>query len=143
MKKHIIAIVFVQFLFVAGVNSQAIEGPQKVDPKATVQKMKFGNYEGALDDYLMLLRKDPKNDVYNYNVGVCYLNSNINKAKAVPYFEILTRNPNCDPDGLYLMGRAYQYAYRFDDAMKVFAKYKEGGKGNPTNLKEVDRQKQD
>ena len=143
MKKHFSCLFFYCIACTYSFFAQPIEGPQKIDIKATEQKMKWGNYEGALDDYLSLLKKDPKNESYNYNVGVCYLNSNINKAKALPYFEIITRNPNCDPDAWYLLGRSYQFAYRFDDAMNVFAKYKVAGKGKPENIKDVDRHIQD
>ena len=113
-----------------------------VDPREAEQKLNEGNYEEALDDYLDLLEKEPRNEKYNYNVGVCYLNTNINKSKAIPYFEIVTRLPKYDPNGMYLLGRAYHYANRFDDAIKAYNKFKEVGRGSSSNLKDVDRQVQ-
>jgi tetratricopeptide (TPR) repeat protein len=56
--------------------------------------MKVGNYEDALTDYLQLLNEDPRNESYNYNVGVCYLNNSMNKRKAVPYLEIVLVKKN-------------------------------------------------
>lgn len=113
------------------------------DIKSAEEKMKWGNYEGAIDDLLPLLEKDPKNVRYNYNMGVCYLNSNINKAKAIPYLEIANRSESTDPNTLFLLGRAYHLNYRFDDALKAYIKFEEIKKGKGENLKEVDRQIQD
>lgn len=110
------------------------------DPKTAADKFAAGNYEEALVEYLDLLEEDPKSEKYNYRVAVCYLNSNISKAKAIPYLEIVTRNYKNEPDAMYLLGRAYHFAYRFDDALKAYNKFKEAGKGTPENLADVDRE---
>jgi WD40-like Beta Propeller Repeat len=73
-------------------------------------------------------------------VGVCYLNSNLNKAKAVPYLEIASRKEKSDPNGKYLLGRAYQYANRFDDAINTFKQFKLDAKGTVFNLADADLQ---
>ncbi len=112
----------------------------KAKPEEAEAKLLAGNFEGALDNYLSLLSEDPKNDNYNYKVAVCYLNTNINKAKAIPYLEVLTRKPKCDPNTWYLLGRALHYANRFDEAISAYSKFKSGGKGTEFNLKDVDRQ---
>ena len=112
----------------------------KVDPFNAEQKLNQGNFEGALDDYLSLLYSDPKNDSYNYNIAICYLNTNINKSKAIPYLETITRKAKYDPNALYLLARAYHYAYRFDDAIKAYTLFKQIGRGNVDNLKDVDNQ---
>ncbi len=112
----------------------------KVDPFEAQQKLIQGNFEGALDDYLSLREEDPKNDSYNYNIAICYLNTNINKSKAIPYLETITRKPKYDPNALYLLARAYHYAYRFDDAIKTYTSFKQIGRGTIENLKDVDRQ---
>lgn len=111
-----------------------------VTPESALAKVKVGNYEEALGDFLQLLNEDSKNEVYNYNVGVCYLNTNINKAKAIPYLEIVTRKEKFDPNALYLLGRAYQFANRFDDAINVFKKFKQDAKGTVFNLVDADLQ---
>jgi tetratricopeptide (TPR) repeat protein len=116
------------------------EGVTKVTPEVAANKMKMGNYEDALVDYLQLLNEDPRNESYNYNIGVCYLNNNTNKSKAVPYLEIVTRKDKHDPNAEYLLGRAYQYASRFDDAMAIFKKFKQEGKGSAFNLTDADLQ---
>lgn len=90
---------------------------------SALAKFKAENYDEAQDDYLQLVTDDPKNPLYNYNLGVCYLNSNGNKAKAIPYLEIAVRAEDPNPKGDFLLGRAYQYGNRFDDALKAFDKY--------------------
>ncbi len=112
----------------------------ETDPKIASDKFTAGNYEEALEDYLDLLEKDPKNDKYNYRVGVCYLNTNISKSKAIPYLEIVIRDGKGEPDAQYLLGRAYHFAYRFDDALAAYNKFKTTGKGTPENLVDVDRE---
>jgi Tol biopolymer transport system component len=108
------------------------------DPKSANEKFTNKNFNDALEDYLDLLENEPRNEKYNYRVGVCYLNTEINKAKAIPYLEIVTRMAKYEPDAMFLLGRAYQFAYRFDDAIKAFNKFKQDGKGTAENLKTVD-----
>ncbi|MES2566977.1 MAG: hypothetical protein V4565_08930 [Bacteroidota bacterium] len=116
------------------------EGLTKVTPEAAANKMKVGNYEDALIDYLQLLNEDPRNESYNYNVGVCYLNNNTNKGKAAPYLEIVTRKEKHEPNTEYLLGRAYQYSGRFDEAITAFKKFKLEAKGTAFNLVDADLQ---
>lgn len=105
-------------------------------------KFKAGNYEEALTDYLTLFKDDPRSEQYNYRIGICYLNTNINKAKAAPYLENVTKREQYDNNALYLLGRAYHYAYRFDDAIRAYNRFKDVGKGTSENLKDVERQLQ-
>jgi tetratricopeptide (TPR) repeat protein len=116
------------------------DGLTKVTPEEAANKMRVGNYEDALIDYLHLLNEDSRNESYNYNIGVCYLNNSMNKSKAVPYLEIVTRKEKHDPNADYLLGRAYQYANRFDDAAIAFKKFKVDAKGTVFNLVDADLQ---
>jgi len=139
-KPGLIALFLFAFVFAsAQVNTES----KQVDLKSAEEKMKWGNYDSALDDLLGLLEKEPKNIKYNYDIAVCYLNSNISKKKAIPYLEIVTHSPDYDPNARFLLGRAYHFAYRFDDAIKAYVAFEQEGKGKPENLKEVDRQIQD
>lgn len=137
MKKHFLLLALSCFttLFYA-----QDDGLTKVTPEEAANKMKLGNYEDALTDYLQLLNEDNRNESYNYNVGVCYLNNSMNKAKAVPYLEIVTRKEKHDPNADYLLGRAYQFANRFDDAISTFKKFKQDAKGTVFNLVDADLQ---
>lgn len=110
------------------------------DSKTASEKFKAGNYDEALTDYLDLLEENPKNMEYNYRIAVCYLNTNINKSKAIPYLEVVTRQEKYEPDAMYLLGRAYHFAYRFDDALRCYNQFKKDGKGSSENLADADRE---
>jgi len=140
MKRSLSIVCAALLLFSTNVIFAQDESSKKSDPYDADKKFIQGNYEAALDDYLNLLEKDPKSDKYNYNIAICYLNTNINKTKAIPYLEILTHKPKFDPNAMYLLARAYHYAYRFDDAIKAYNAFKQTGRGNADNLLDVDRQ---
>ncbi len=136
--KKILPFILLTFSLLS-VNAIIAQSDKTVDPFLADKNFNSGNYEAALEDYLQLL-DDTKTDKYNYNIAICYLNTNINKTKAIPYLEILTRKPKFDPNAMYLLGRAYHYAFRFDDAIKSFNAFKQTGRGNAANLGDVDRQ---
>ncbi|HET6990194.1 MAG TPA: tetratricopeptide repeat protein, partial [Bacteroidia bacterium] len=136
--KHSILIL----IFLSGFHFAKAQDKAVPDSKIAEAKFKAANYDEALTDYLDLLDEDSKNMTYNYRIGVCYLNTNINKTKAIPYLEVVTRQPNYEPDAMYLLGRAYHFAYRFDDAMRCYNTFKKNGKGTAENLKDADREMQ-
>ncbi len=107
---------------------------------AALVKFKAENYEEALEDYLQLVKEEPKNENYNYNLAVCYLNSNINKSKAIPYLENVVRINNENNKAYYLLGRAYQYANRFEEAISSFEKYKSKLKKDDKEILETEQQ---
>jgi tetratricopeptide (TPR) repeat protein len=133
-----------RLLFIFLVLTNILVSQEKKDLKALESsaeaKLKSENYEEALDDYLQLLSMEPKSEMYNYSAGVCYLNSNINKSKAVPYLQIVTRLEKYNPNADFLLGRAYQYANRFDEAIASFEKFKASGKGNEKNQSLVEQE---
>lgn len=134
MKKFLFAAFLAPLLLAAQDQDETLT---RIDPKAAEEKMIAGNYEDALADFLSLHAGDPQNEKYNYNIGVCYLNYHGNKSKAIPYLEKVLHNPKHTPNADYLMGRAYQYGMRFDDAMNAFTKFVTVGKGSEDNLKDA------
>lgn len=137
MTKYFLSSILLFVSFAAFAQTTDIAGS---DIKTADEKFKAANYEEALTYYLDLLTEDPRNMTYNYRIGVCYLNTNINKGKAIPYLELVTRQPGYEPDAMFLLGRAYQFAYRFDDALTAYNKFKTAGKGKAENLADVDRE---
>jgi hypothetical protein len=97
----------------------------KADPDVADKFFSNKNYKSALQCYLMLLKKEPKNLDYNWKAAQCYMLSHSIKAKAIPLLEFVTKQPKFDNKAWFDLGRAYQYANRFDDAIKAFNKYKE------------------
>lgn len=131
----------ITLLFPFLLTAQTDEGSLgKVSPKAAEDKLMAGNYEDAMTDYLSLHAKEPQNEKYTYNLAVCYLNYNGDKTKAIPYLEKLTHDAKHEPNTEYLLGRAYQYALRFDDAIAAFNKFTAAKKGKEENLKDAELQ---
>lgn len=132
---------FILFLGLLGFNILFIIG-QNIDEKKLLEsakeKLLSENFDEALDDWLQLYQINPKNTDYQYNIAVCYLNSNTNKTKAIPYLENVVKSDNHNPNAEFLLGRAYQYANKFSEAIEYFQKFKQNNKGNPENLKLVD-----
>lgn len=84
---------------------------------------KYQNFKDALAEYLVLHSKDSLNIDYMHRIGLCYLYTNIDKTKAIPYLEWVVTQEKFDQNAWYDLGRAYQYAYRFDDARNAFKKF--------------------
>ncbi len=134
MKKYLFIALLFPFILSAQDGDESIT---KATAKGAEEKMLSGDFEDALADYMALHAAEPQNEKYNYNIGVCYLNYNGNKAKAVPYLEKVIHNPKHEPNADYLLGRAYQYAIKFDDAINAFTKFITNGKGKEENLKDA------
>lgn len=98
-----------------------------------------GNFRAALDEFLLLLATDPQNVEYNFYVGCCYLETNIDKQKAISYLEFVIQQPKFDKEALYQLGRAYQFAHRFDEAIITYNKYKDILRGANDNIIAGDR----
>ena len=81
------------------------------------------NYGKAMLEYEIALEKDPENTRINYNLGLCYLNSDYEKEKAIPYFEKVLFYDEESATVHYLMGKAFQFEMRFDRAIEQFNHY--------------------
>lgn len=110
------------------------------DRKVAEQFFLAGNFNSALSEYEILINEYPKNVEYNFNLAVCYLNTNGDKSRAISYLEFLVKNPKIIPDTWYLLGRAYHFGYHFDDAIKAYQKFIDINKGNIENLDNAPKQ---
>lgn len=102
----------------------------KADPGEAKKQFENKNYAAAIKIYQLLLKKEPKNIEYNHKLAQSYLRSNSIKEKAIRPLEYIIKQPKFDAEVWYDLGRAYHFANRFDDAIKVFNKFKESGKKN-------------
>ncbi|MFN5460926.1 MAG: hypothetical protein ACK5AY_13525 [Bacteroidota bacterium] len=84
---------------------------------------KYQNYRDAIPIYLQLLEKNPKNYIFNYRLGFCYLNTNINKPHALPYLRNCVKSVKLFPDIWQLLGRAYHLNNQFDSAIYCYKKH--------------------
>ncbi|MBK5286411.1 MAG: PD40 domain-containing protein [Bacteroidia bacterium] len=113
----------------------------KVVKKDAAEFFASGDYEGALKAYVPLQKADPKNADYNYRLGYCYVITNVDKTKAVPFLEYASRQKNVKNEVYYYLGQAYQYVERWDDAIRAFEQYKNISKSKIVrDLLDVDRQ---
>lgn len=97
---------------------------QDLDPREIDEHFRYKNYLAAIKSLEKFLKKEPNNPDYNYKMGICYLNTNIDKTAAIPYLEKANKAAKVTPDMVLNLGRAYQHGLRFDDAIKAFTKYK-------------------
>lgn len=82
------------------------------------------DYAAAMPLYSQLLSNHPKDPNYSYRFGVCMLFASADKGKALPFLEDASKDPKCEVDVWFYLGRAYHLNYRFDEAIVAFNKYK-------------------
>ncbi len=82
------------------------------------------DFEFALENYLIMYRTDKQNVDINYRIGICYTETNVDKAKAIPYLEYVVSHNNFPVRAFYYLGRAYMYNYRFTEAVEALYEFK-------------------
>lgn len=80
------------------------------------------DFHSALDAYLNIYKTTPKSTDVNLRIGLCYLSTNFDKTKAIPYLEFAAKQNDAPKEINYYLGRAYHLAGRFEDAMKSYEK---------------------
>ena len=116
------------FLFIQNINAQP-KTSKVIDPADAKEHFSHNNFLFAIPAYKQLLKQEPNNIEYNYKLGICYLYTNINKSAAIQYLEVASKAPKSEKQILFHLGLAYQYASRFDDAIKTYNTYKTTLKG--------------
>ncbi len=79
-----------------------------------------GTYDEALKYYLRLYEYCNDDQALNYKIGACYLGDS-NKKAALDF--LLQSDASVAKDYYYLLGRAYQYNYKYTEAREAFEKY--------------------
>jgi len=96
---------------------------QFMDAKAANEHFKHRNYSHAIPIYRKLLQKEKFNTAFNHKIGICYLNSNIDKTKAIPYLKRVIKQPKFDAEVYYDLAKAYQFAHSFNEAIEYYKIY--------------------
>ena len=112
-----------------------------------------GNYVLALQNYLEAYAIDSSNANINYKIGYCYLKTEDDKGKALPYLKKAIANVSKTYDDVkpsqksapvhayYYFGQALHYDYKFDEAIASYEKFKSFLRPKLESLlKDVDRQ---
>lgn len=84
-----------------------------------------GNFLMALPIYKELLKADKNNTSIQYKIAQCYLNTHINKSEAIKYLEFCVKDQKANSEVWLKLGQAYRLAYKIDEAIKAFEKFKE------------------
>ena len=82
------------------------------------------DYIHALEEFQKLYKEKKNDPIINYRIGVCYLNINDDRSKAIPYLEFAYKNIKNDNELLIDLGLAYMYDYKFDEAINYFNLFK-------------------
>ncbi|MFQ5334493.1 MAG: hypothetical protein ACE5DN_00300, partial [Flavobacteriales bacterium] len=85
------------------------------------------NYREAKEVYEKLISTDSNNVHYNFEQGICYYNSYVDRDKSIRYFERALANMASDSIGevFYYLGRVYHYVGRFEDAIREYNNFKQ------------------
>lgn len=91
--------------------------------------MKYKEYATAIELYQQLLKTDPDNLEYNYQIGLCYLNSDSKKAALTHLKKVYDKDPNYNPNLEFMLGQAYHYLGDFEEAKKHYQAAQQNYKG--------------
>lgn len=110
------------------------------DAKIAFDFFSSQNFRLALEEYKLLYKIDSSNIFVNHHLAICYLNTNINKKKAIPLLEFVTSQNGFNPQAWYDLGRAYRYDLKLDKAIEAFRKFETEKEGNEENFISAKRQ---
>ncbi len=131
-KQHFILTVF---LITLVINYSIAQPEEKLSAKEYLARE---DYNHAIEEFLKQYKTQKDDPELNFNIGLCYLNVNDDKSKALPYLEyVYKKGENKDDELLFYMARAYTHAYQFDEAIKFFNEYRK--KINSKRYPEIDR----
>ena len=100
--------------------------------KEAIGLFKLENFRLAKTIYERLVVTEPNNADYSFKLAICYLNTNIDKKKAIPLLEFVANSNSKDipNDVLFELAKAYHYGGYFDKAIETFEKYRISRKGS-------------
>jgi WD40-like Beta Propeller Repeat len=85
---------------------------------------KYKDYNRSLAEYLKLYKNNKEDINLNTKIGICYLQIDDDKTKAIPFLEYVYKKGGYNNDLLLNLGLANMYAYKFDEAINYFNEYK-------------------
>ena len=97
--------------------------------KVAGEMFKVPNWNGAREQYRLLVNFDPDDAEFLYRFGVCIINSNYDKTEAIQYLTKAADKKDAPKDVYYQLGRACLGAGLYDEAIDAFDKFKELSKG--------------
>lgn len=110
---------FKQLILILFIGVSAYVSAQTAQQADTLFKAK--NYTQAREAYQKLLKSKPRNDLYNFRVGVCAFELK-NTDEALSYF---LKTSEKFPLKYYYLGEIYFDSYQFEESVKAFNTYLE------------------
>ncbi len=99
-----------------------------------------GNYEVALKQYLKAYKKLITDVKVNYRIGFCYLNTNYDKAKALPFLMFVDSVKSTNFATLQFdLAQAYFHRHEFDKALSLVKLYSKAKSHKSEELQAIDR----
>lgn len=83
------------------------------------------NYIQAIDEYKKLEKEFPDDPEIKHRIGICYLETYNDKSQAIPYLEYCYKQGKYKNELLLELANAYQYAYKLDEAINFYNKFRE------------------
>lgn len=121
---HTFSVILIILCLSVDLFSQSKSGNKKQDIYDANEHFKHKNYLMAIPIYKAELKKDKNNKKIKYNLGICYLNTKINREESIKYFEDYSKEDKGEEEVWINLGRAYLLNNRIDDAIAAFEKFK-------------------
>lgn len=115
--KQFILLVF-SLIFSVNIIAQA---PDNTEEKIT-DLLSMGNYKGAIPLYQKLIKKNPNEDEFKYQLGKCLLKTKGNPKEIIDLFEHSIPKLKLEAEPYYYLGMAYQHDLQFDKAIENYIK---------------------
>lgn len=95
----------------------------QLDYRLAYDLFKATNYLDARAEFKKHLKVDPKDPKALFHLGLCYLNTNTDKAAAIDYLERCLETGAADKECLYYLGSAYAHRYDYDKGIEKLNEY--------------------
>jgi len=115
---------------------------QSPETKRADDLFKFKNYRDALTEYVVLFKKNTADDYLSFQIALCYLNLNEDRSIAIAFLEPLAKKTTATATTFFYLAKAYTYANKFEDALKMFQKAKISGKIDGVDAARIEREMQ-
>ena len=136
IQKIVILSLFIALSTFNTILAQQVPDFKKIFKEAEAILLYNNAHDIALPMFLMLEQMDPDNSNIQYKIGVCYLNIPGRKTSSIPYLEKAVQNitnnysysykeRKAPKDALFYLGNAYHIAFRLDDAILYYNKFRE------------------
>ena len=110
-------------IFVATLTTSFAQKKQGIDEADEFFKLE--NYLSAIPIYTKELKKFTDDSGIRYKLGICYLNSRVNRKLAIQYLEEVSKLPKVNEEVWIYLGKAYHLEGRINEALACYKKFTE------------------